>query len=140
MNNTTTVDLSKLVTPIQAATRLGKAPQYIYQLLRSGKVPAEHLVALPKGDGTMREVLQESFFTWFESRATGRIGTAAAKNPVVTYQMTADEMMIAMAARLEASGNKKFLGLADALKSAVVSILPEPAAPSADVETAATHG
>jgi hypothetical protein len=35
-----------------------------------------------------------------------------------------DELLVAMAAKLEASGNKKFLGLADALKTACVSAVP----------------
>ena len=123
-----TIDLSQLSTPIQAAARVGTAPQYLYQMLRNGKIPAEHLVALPKGDGTMREVMKPSFYTWFASRATGKIGTAVVHTkaaPVVTRQATVDELIDAMAIKLEASGNKKFAGLAEALKSL--------AAPAAEV-------
>jgi hypothetical protein len=118
---------ANLVTPINAAKALNKAPQYIYQLLRDGKIPSEHLVAIPKGDGTMRELLKESFFVWFESRPSFRTASAGRTvNPVETRQATVDELLVAMAAKLEESGNKKFLGLAEALKTACASAVPAP--------------
>ena len=112
-------------TPIQAANRMDKEPQYIYYLLRNNKVPAEHIKLWPKGDGTMRELLYESFFTWYENRGSFRaagkksakvviVQAAAAPAPVIDM----DALMAMMAARLEASGDKKFKGLADAIKAA----------------------
>lgn len=124
-NKTTGTNPTVLITPIQAATRLGKAPQYIYQMLRNAKVPGEHIEMIAKGDGTYREMLKESFFEWFASRAvsTGRLATAKT-SPVVVRQATVDELMVAMAAKLEASDNKKFKGLAEALKTACCSVIP----------------
>jgi len=116
-------------TPIQAAKRMGKEPQYIYYLLRNNKVPAEHIKLWPKGDGTLRELLYESFFIWYDNRGSFRTFTAAAaapkgsKNGPVTIIQQApvidmDAIMSMMAARLEASGDKKFKGLAEAIKLA----------------------
>ena len=109
------VNLADLSTPIQAATRLETAPQYLYMMLRNGKVPAEHLVSLPANNPKgVREMLLPSFFEWFATRPTRSSGTTkAAKAPAVTL----DDLMGQMAARLEATGNKKFAGLADALKA-----------------------
>lgn len=113
-----------LHTPIQAATALGKAPQYLYQLIRSDKIPAEHTAQFDKGDGTFRILLRDSFFTWYASRAANRVATSTGStrntaSAVVTRQATLEELMDAMAVKLEATGNKKFAGLADALKSIV---------------------
>jgi hypothetical protein len=119
-----------LVTPIQAATRLGKAPQVVYGMLRNKKVPAEFIVQMAKGDGTFRELLTENFFAWFASRPSVRTsGAPSTKLPaasaVVVTQASAEELMNLMAAKLEILGDKKFVGLAAALKAASnFSVLP----------------
>lgn len=120
-NKNVVTETAALITPIQAATRLGKAPQYIYQMLRNAKVPGEHIEMIAKGDGTYREMLKESFFEWFASRPStaGRpAGTSSVKTEkVVIRQATVDELLAAMALKLEATGDKKFKGLVDALKA-----------------------
>ena len=124
-NKTTGTNPIVLLTPIQAATRLAKAPQYMYQLLRAGKIPSEHLELVVVGDKA-REMIKESFFVWFESRAISAGRPATAKtSPVVVRQATVEELMVAMAVKLEATGNKKFAGLAEALKTACCSVIPD---------------
>ena len=138
-NKTTGTNPIVLLTPIQAATRLAKAPQYIYQMLRNAKVPGEHIEMVAKGDGTYRELLKESFFVWFESRAISAGRPATAKtSPVVVRQATVDELMVAMAVKLEATGNKKFAGLAEALKTACCSVIPAGPEQAPQGEEAAT--
>jgi hypothetical protein len=115
-------------TPIQAADRLGKLPQHVYGLLRNKKVPAEHIKLWPKGDGTMRELLYESFFSWHDSRGNfrGNAVSAPTKSAPVTIIQAApvidyDKILVMMATKLESANNPKFKGLAEALKSAMAT-------------------
>ena len=137
-------NINNLTTPIQAANRLGKAPQYLYGMLRNGKIPQEHIEIVVIGDKA-RELLKDSFFEWFASRPVTRsvevgpdgVVTRKAKaSKVEVRQMTADELIAAMALKLEATGNKKFNGLVEALK-AVLPAGPE-VAPQAEEDAAAT--
>lgn len=143
MENTNMINEAILHTPIQAATRLGKAPQYLYGLLRNGKIPQEHIHMMIVGDKA-RELLKESFFEWFASRPVTRTsevgpnGTVTKKvkaSKVEIRQMTADELFIAMAAKLEAVDNKKFKGLVEALRT-VIPAGPESAPQNDDAAAA----
>lgn len=117
------VSLGDCYTVIQAATRLEKAPQSLYLMLRNGKVPSEHIVAIQKPGGKMQEILKPSFFEWFESRGTARVGAnhimKAEGKPTAAGTITTDSLLMEMAAKLEATGNKKFSGIAEALFQAL---------------------